>query len=74
VPRTEEVFAATWKDLEWTVKHHNKPAWLVPLEDAYRISFVKPDAACLPLGATSNLYDPDLNIVDSVPSSKTIAI
>jgi hypothetical protein len=68
--RTEETFAATWKDLEWSIKHHKKPAWLVPLEDGYRVSFIKPDSGSLPFGTTSNLYDVELNIVDSIPSSK----
>lgn len=74
MPRTEEAFAATWKDLEWSVKHHKKPAWLVPLENGYRVSFIKPAEDSLPFGTTSNLYDPELTIVDSVTSSKPSAV
>lgn len=69
--RTEEAFAAVWNDVKWFVEFHDKPVWLVPVEDGYRISVIKPRPDALPYGTTSNLYDVEMNIIDSVPSSKS---
>lgn len=71
MPRTEESFAATWKHLKWALRFHRKPCWLVPMEDDYQISFIKPDANALPLGTAANLYDLELNIIDQVSSTKS---
>lgn len=67
--RTSEKFASIWKDLEWWVNFHKKPVWIVPRENDYCLSIIKPESHELPTGTASNLYSTNLEIIDSVKSS-----
>lgn len=69
--RTSEQFKSAWKDLEWFLKFHKKSVWLVPSENNYTLSIVKPDPHELPFGTAANFYDVDLNIVETIKSSAT---
>ncbi len=69
--RTEEQFKRAWDSLEWFIKFHKKSIWLVPVEDSYELSIIRPDAKDLPSGTKAILYDKDLHSVDSVLSTKT---
>lgn len=68
--RTLEQFSSKWEDLKWFVTFHNKSVWLVPLEDTYTLSVVPPQAKHLPFGTASNLYNTELEIVDTIVSNK----
>ena len=70
--RTEEQFSKTWEAVKRYHRMHNKPVWLVPREDDYIISVIKPEPNELPMGTASNLYDLDEKIIDTVTSSKKI--
>lgn len=67
--RTLEAFSKTFNDVKFYVNLHKKPVWLVPLAEGYSISCIKPKPEELPRGTTSNLYSPQLEIIDSVISS-----
>lgn len=68
--RTLEQFNAAWESLNWFVKFHNKPVWLVALENDYLLSVVKPREQDIAPGTCANLYNQDLEIVDSVIRSE----
>ena len=70
--RTQERFYDVFKELTWFVKFHNKPVWLVPTEDDYKLSVIKPVASELPRGTTAIYYNSELTSIDSVKSSKQI--
>lgn len=54
--RTEEKFAREWHKLVWMLNFHRKPFWLVPTDDDYVISVIKPSGETLPEGTASHLY------------------
>lgn len=64
--RNSEKFQSIWKELNWYTSFHKTPVWLVPKENDYCLSVVKPLADELPKGTCANLYDKDLSILDSV--------
>jgi hypothetical protein len=68
--RSDEDFSKAWSDLQAFVKRHDKPVWLVPTENSYELSVVEPMADTLPIGTSSNLYDPNLEVMEFVVSSK----
>lgn len=68
--RSSEQFEAIWHELKWFVRFHNKPVWLVPLEDRYSLSVIRPEGKDLPVGTCSNLYDTNLHILDTVMSKQ----
>lgn len=68
--RSDEAFSKAWSELQAFVNRHNKPVWLVPTENSYELSVVEPMAGTLPIGTRSNLYDPNLEVMDFVVSSK----
>jgi hypothetical protein len=70
--RTEEKFASTLNEVKGFLNRHKKPVWLVPNDDGYSTSAVKPKPENLPFGTVANLYNESLDIVDSVSSSKTL--
>ena len=63
--RTEEQFAIAYKQAKWFVNFHKKNVWLVPTEDDYRLSVVKPTS--VPKGTTAIQYDPNMDIVEEYP-------
>ncbi len=67
--RTLEAFSKTFEDIKSYIKRHQKSVWLVPLNDGYAISCVKPNPSDLPRGTTANLYSVELEIIDNVNSS-----
>lgn len=70
--RSGEKFAQSFKELEWFVKHHQKSAWLVPTDDDYRVSALRPKSEDLPAGTRAILYSNTLDEQDFVQSSKQI--
>lgn len=64
--RTMEQFLTVWDEVKWFTRFHNKPVWLVPLENGYAISIVKPTANELPEGTCSNLYNLDQEPIETV--------
>lgn len=68
--RTKEKFATIWKELEFWAALHDKPVWIVPRESDYCLSVIKPESHELPTGTAANLYNTNLEIIDSVKSSK----
>lgn len=68
--RSDESFSKAWRDLQAFVKRHNKPVWFVPTENTYELSVVEPMPDTLPAGTRSNLYDPNLEVMEFVVSSK----
>lgn len=67
--RTLHKFNTAYEQLMWFTKFHNKTAWLVPSDDDYTISIIKPQPHELPSGTGSNLYDQHGNIHETVVSS-----
>lgn len=74
--RTLEQFTATYSQAEWFVYFHNKPVWLVPLENDYAPSVIKPRAEEIPYDALAVLYgidvDGGLKLIEQVASAKQI--
>lgn len=70
--RTLEKFQKTWKELESFVALHNKPVWLIARESDYCLSVIEPEEKDLPFGTVANLYDPQLQIIKSIISSKSL--
>lgn len=68
--RTEAKFSSAWKKVINYHRMHKKPVWLVPMENDYAISIMKPKADELPKGTRSNLYNVNEKIIDTVKSSK----
>ena len=64
--RTEEQFAATYNTAKWFTRYHNKPVWLVPRENEYAISVIKPEGRNLPRGTSAVLYNQNMEIIDKV--------
>lgn len=64
--RTLEQFSSAFRSLKWFVSFHNKPVWLVPTENEYKLSVVKPKPDELPEGTCANLYFHNGEILDSV--------
>ncbi len=67
--RTLEAFSKTFEDVKFYLNLHKKPVWLVPLDNGYSISCIKPKPSELPRGTTANLYSPELEIIDNITSS-----
>lgn len=78
--RTEEKFAAIYRDAEWFIQQHEKLVWIVPMEDDYSLSVLEPCPEDLPLGTTA--LSLELNVATGeriyarlmVESSKTLGI
>jgi len=70
--RTLEQFNAVWESLVWFVNFHNKPVWLVALEDDYALSVVKPREQDIAPGTCANKYNQDLEIIDTVIRSELL--
>jgi hypothetical protein len=64
--RTEESFAASYKEAVFFTSHHKKPVWLVPTENKYELSVIKPKPSEVAKGSRAVLYDKDMNIIDYV--------
>jgi len=64
--RTPEQFAAIYKQVEWWVNFHKSPVWLVALEDKYALSVIRPKPYEIAKGTAANLYDVNMEIIDSV--------
>jgi len=67
--RTSEQFNSILQDLKWWLNFHKKPVWLVPRENDYCLSVIKPEPHELPIGTASNFYDVGLEIKETVTSS-----
>ncbi|QGH72649.1 MAG: hypothetical protein [Myoviridae sp. ctThM1] len=67
--RTQEQFYKIWQELKWFVAFHDKPVWLVPLKDCYKLSVVAPCAENLPCGTSANLYNTNLEIIEYINST-----
>jgi hypothetical protein len=68
--RTTEKFNEAIKSVKSYHNMHKKSIWLVPTDDDYAISIIKPNAGQLPAFTAAILYDTNLNIEDEVESSK----
>ncbi len=68
--RTSEQFDNVWNELKWWVGFHKKPVWLCALENGYSLSVIKPEPHELPAGTAANFYDINLEIIETVKSSK----
>lgn len=55
--RTSEKFGKTWNELTWWLNFHKTPVWLVPRENDYCLSVIKPEPHELPTGTASHFYD-----------------
>lgn len=64
--RSHEKFVNAWKSLEWWVNFHKTSVWLVPTEDDYKLSVIKPSSQDLPIGTAANKYNPSLEITDTL--------
>lgn len=51
--RTMDQFEEVMKDAVWFVEFHNKPVWIVPFENEYRLSVIKPQPHGLPSGTAA---------------------
>lgn len=70
--RTENAFQKIFCELKFFVDLHNKSVWLVPSNEGYHLSVIKPNGSDLPYGTRSNLYDTSLDIVDFVDSTRVL--
>lgn len=59
--RTDQKFANVWKSLIWWMDFHKKPVWLVPEENGYALSVVKPTAERLVPGVCAIKFGPNLD-------------
>ena len=71
MPRSELHFSKAFAEVKFHVKMHKKQVWLVPTENDYRLSVIKPNADELPFGTRAVQYSVELSEVDFVDSSKT---
>ena len=69
--RTEEQFYRVWREVKRYHDLHNKPIWIVPLKDDYRISIIKPLANELPENTVSILFGLNMEELDSVAANNT---
>lgn len=67
--RTLEQFEAAFNQVKWFVNFHKKPVWLVATESDYVLSSIKPAPYQVAWGTVANLYDKNLDIIDSVKNN-----
>lgn len=70
--RTLERFTQVFEQAKWFINFHKKPVWFMAIGDDYAYSVIKPRPEELPNGTVANLYDVDLNIIESVKSNKEL--
>lgn len=68
--RTQEQFAEIFKQVKWFVNFHKKPVWLVAVHDKYVLSIIKPLPNEIALGTAANLYDINMDIIDTVRNTQ----
>lgn len=64
--RTLKQFEAAFNQVKWFVNFHKKPVWLIATDNDYALSIIKPSPDDFACGTVANLYDVNLDIIDSV--------
>lgn len=57
--RTVEKFKRVYGEMEWFLKMHNRPVWLVATDDDYYIDIIEPNGDNLPFGTCAIEYGKD---------------
>lgn len=68
--RTLDQFTTTYEQAEWFVYFHNKPVWLIALDNDYVLSVIKPKSDEIAYGTVAILYGEKMAALEKVDSTK----
>ncbi len=72
--RTQKQWEGIYESMKSFVRMHKKSVWIVPTENEYRLSIIKPTPDELPIGTRSCLYDQNHDVVEVVDSARGIIV
>lgn len=72
--RTQKQWEGIYESMKSFVRMHKKSVWIVPTENEYRLSIIKPTPDELPIGTRSCLYDQNHDVVEVVDSVRGLIV